>query len=53
MTDFDSTSCEIDNFTFKVLYLKCFIFKFKVILYYYYIKAKQNHNTLKRFLLLL
>ena len=35
MSDFNFLSSELDNFTFKVLYL----------LYWYYIKAKQNCNT--------
>ena len=35
--DFNLLSCELDNFTFKVLYW--------VNLYWYYIKAKWNYNT--------
>ena len=35
--DFNLFSCELDSFTFKVLYW--------VILYQYYIKTKSNHHT--------
>ena len=35
--DFNLSSCELDNFTFKVLYW--------VILYWYYIKVEKLHNT--------
>ena len=36
--DFNLLSCELDNFTFNMLYL--------AILHECYIKEKQNHNTL-------
>ena len=36
--DFNLLSCELDHFMFKVLYW--------VILYWYFIKTKQNYNTL-------
>ena len=35
--DFNLLSCELDNFTFKVLYW--------VALYWYYVKANQIYNT--------
>ena len=38
ISDFNLLSCELDNFMFKVLYW--------VILYWYFIKTKQNYNTL-------
>ena len=38
ITDIDLLSCELDGFTFKVLYW--------VILNWYYVKTKQNYNTL-------
>ena len=38
LPDFNFWSCEFDNFTLKVLHW--------VILYWYYLKATENYNTL-------